>query len=206
MRDKIIQRGYFGAEFLLSEKVVRKMGQQTAVLITRIDQISPAAKAGLRAGDLIVGVGNAELKDSGELHRLLERSRPDDDLALHIVRNNQYSVINVRLGMAPVKKEAISNIGTGDQAEKLGLILRENSQGIEVTVSYAMAKTIGFNPNDRIVRINGTPVKSIKELNGQLMQLKENDIALVGIQRNGNETFTLPIGTKTAIKGYTTLN
>lgn len=200
-----IERGYWGGDMLISEKVARKMGQQAAVLITHIEPNSPADIGGVKAGDVIVGVNGHALKDSGELHRILERSRPDEKLSVTVVRDKRLSVIEILLGTFPEKKEITSNIATGDKAEKLGLILRQNGQRIEVVISHAIAKMAGFQPNDQILRINGKTLKSIMEFNAYLTTLKANEIALIELLRSG-DTLTLPIGSKTALQGYTTQN
>lgn len=203
-RDHKVQRGYLGADLLISDKLVRKMGHKSGVFVTRVDADSPAAKADIRAGDLIIGSNDQKLDDSGRLHRLLEQMRPDENLTLTLQRDDNTVVAMVRLGDPTAIKEPLINIGSGDDAEKMGLILQEKGQELEVAISYGMAKKMGFISKDVILRVNNTSVKTIKELNAQLDQLKQNDMALIQIQRNGTQRLTLPLGSKTAIKGYST--
>lgn len=205
IREGKIERGYFGAELLISEKVVRKMGEKTGVLVTRIDPTSPASEAGIQPGDLIVGANGIAFQDNGELHRVLERSRSGDTIALTLMRDRRITAAEVTLGIPVDKKEAVTNIATSDQSEKLGLVLRENDHTLKVIICYDAAKLAGFQPNDTIRKINGKPITTIKELNTYLAKLKENDLTLLHVEREG-ATFTLPIGTKSAIKGYGSKN
>ena len=104
-----------------------------------------------------------------------------------------------------MEKKEITNINSADASEKNGLILKETSSGIEVLLSYATAKTVGIDPQDIITQINGTPIKTIQDLNTQLSKLKETEIAQITIKRN-TTIITLPIGSKAAIKGYVSRN
>jgi len=205
LNEKKIVRGYLGAELLISERVSRKLGYQCSVLLTRIEPNSPAEIGGLKAGDIIIGLDNKVIEDGGEFHRQLERSYPDQNISFTLIRNKQRQSISVTLGTTPLQKKEITNVSTGDASEKLGLILNENSMGIEVLTSYSIAKTAGFSPADEILAINRISVNTIQEFNTQLKKLKENEIALLTVRRNGI-VLTLPLGSKTAIKGYSTKN
>ncbi|MGA9045803.1 trypsin-like peptidase domain-containing protein [Sulfuricurvum sp.] len=205
IHEKRIDRGYFGAEIFVSERLSRKLGYKASIFLSRIDPDSPAHISGLKSGDIIIGYNDINLDDGGELHRSLEQSRPGDTITLTLIRDKQRKTLEVKLGSTPIEKKETTNAGTADISEKSGLVLRENTTGIEVIVSYSIAKTVGIDPNDRILEINGTAVKSIQEFNTQLSKLKEGEIALLTIGRNGT-THILPIGSKTAFKGYMSRN
>ncbi|HEX5623185.1 MAG TPA: trypsin-like peptidase domain-containing protein [Sulfuricurvum sp.] len=207
IRDKKIERGYLGAEFLISDKVSRKMGYQASLLITRIESKSPANDAGLKAGDLLIELNDEKFYDSGALHRFLNRSSPNDQINISYIRDKKRYSTTVTLTAAPVSASPVINVGTGDSAEKLGLILQETVEkaGIEVVLSYASAKTAGFASGDMLHSVNATAVKTIKEFNTQLAKLKENEITMITLRRNG-DLIRLPLGSKTALQGYTTAN
>lgn len=202
-----IKRGYMGVDLLISERFSRKMGYHASVLITRIHPQGPAEQSGLKAGDLIIGIGSENFRDSGALYRVLERSRPQESIEILYVRDKKSLTSTIRLSETPEPKNTTLNIGTADQAEKLGLILREAAanDGIEVVVSYGVAKTVGIISDDRIMQINGISINTIKELNTQLARLGENDIAMLSILRNG-ESIALPITSQKALKGYSIEN
>jgi serine protease Do len=205
IKENKIIRGYLGVELLSSERISRKLGKNTSVFISRVDPNSPAQQSGLQTGDLIVGFNESILNDGGELHRYLEKSRPDEILSLIIIRDRQRKNIIVKLGSAPIQQKEIINAGTADSSEKVGLILREDNNEIEVIFSYGIGKIVGINPQDRIKEINGIQIKSIQELNTQLSKLKEGEIALIKIKRD-NSTLIVPIGNKAALKAYSSQN
>lgn len=205
LKQKQIMRGYMGAELLLSDRISRKFGVISSIFISRIEPNSPADNAGLKTGDIITAINGNKINDGGELHRLLEDSSPDQSLSLTLLRDKNYKTLMIKLGITPLEKKEVTNVGLADICEKNGLVLREISDEIEVIISFGIAKTVGIDSKDIITQINGIPVKAIQDLNTQLNKLKETEIALLTIKRNGYIT-TLPFGNKAAIKGYITKN
>lgn len=205
LQENPIQRGYFGAELLLSERVSRKLGLRASAYISHIEPNSPADKSGLRSGDAIVALNDIQLNDGGELHRYLEQSKPNQVFTITFYRDKQRMNTDITLGIYPNEKKESSNAGSADESEKIGLILREDTNGIHVITTFQTAKTVGIEADDTIKEINRQPIKTIKELNSYFGKLKENEITLMKIERSGT-VITLPIGTKTAIKSYSTKN
>lgn len=64
---------------------------------------SPAEKAGLRAGDIILKLGNETITESMPLGDLIVRSKPGDTIKLTVIRDGKEQVVNVTVGeWAPV--------------------------------------------------------------------------------------------------------
>jgi putative serine protease PepD len=59
---------------------------------------SPAAKAGIAAGDIVTKVGDKTVEDYQTLVTELVAAKPGDVMKLTVKRNNQESVIEVTLG------------------------------------------------------------------------------------------------------------
>lgn len=205
--QKKIDRGYLGATLLISDKVSRKLGYQSSLLVTYVDPKSPAKLSGLRAGDLLTRLNDEKFFDNGALHRYLAHSKPNDVLTLTYIRDKKLIKSIVKLGTTPANVVSTNNIGTADQAEKLGLILEDGSgdESVQVVLSYGPAKTSGFTTGDKIIQINTIGIKTLKELNTQLAKLKETEIAMITFYRNG-ELVSLPLASKTVLQGYTTSN
>ncbi len=79
--------------------VADKLG--SGVIIRSISPASPAAKAGLREGDLVLAVDGHALRDPGELIRSLARKKAGDRVSLLISRAGRQTVIPVDLGAMP---------------------------------------------------------------------------------------------------------
>ncbi len=70
-------------------------------IIVSIDPSSPAARAGLRRGDVIVAVDGHALNDESEFSRILQSHRPGDQITLTIARGSSEVTVKVTLGTAP---------------------------------------------------------------------------------------------------------
>lgn len=88
----------------LSARTVLNRGLQSAngVLIERPGTGSPAEMAGLKAGDVIIAVDGAAVKDVGEFTSYLgENKSPGDKLRLTVVRGSSQIEVTVDIGKRP---------------------------------------------------------------------------------------------------------
>jgi len=86
-----VRRGYLGvggATTMLDRRVVLGFGleQSRAVRVSTVEAESPAARAGLREGDLIVGLDGVAVDSVDRLHQMLDASRVQRDCVLKILR------------------------------------------------------------------------------------------------------------------------
>jgi membrane-associated protease RseP (regulator of RpoE activity) len=74
-------------------------GQGVRILHVRAG--GPAAKAGLREGDLIVSLGGMHLRQMSELADMLDLYKPGDHVALEVVRGGQSQKFEITLAVRP---------------------------------------------------------------------------------------------------------
>ena len=110
------------------------------VLVTTVNENSPAAKAGLRAGDVITEVNGASVEDSGDFIRELNR-KDDGEVTLTVVRDKSQRTIKV----TPERRPATSLNLTDFQRAPMALGI---SPRVEVEKMYrvlqAMPKVESF--------------------------------------------------------------
>ena len=70
------------------------IGAGKGVLVTSVSADSPAAKAGIRAGDVITAVDGEKVEASGDISRAINRKK-DGDVVLTIIRNKSQQTIQV---------------------------------------------------------------------------------------------------------------
>jgi predicted metalloprotease with PDZ domain len=70
-------------------------------LITNVNEDSPAAKAGLKAGDVIVKVGDTNIEDSADVHKAMQDTEPEQELKVKVMRKGDDKTIKVTLGEMP---------------------------------------------------------------------------------------------------------
>lgn len=77
---------------------------EEGVLIVRVVPSSPAASAGLRAGDIIQSVGGEAVDDSKAVQSAVEASQVGRNLAIRVLRDGQVRNLNVQPGTVPVEQ------------------------------------------------------------------------------------------------------
>lgn len=72
------------------------------ILVSRVDPNTPAAQAGLQAGDIIVKMDNTDLKSLDDLAGVLSRHKAGDQVSVNVVaRNGQQRQVSLTFGRAP---------------------------------------------------------------------------------------------------------
>ncbi|MFQ5840459.1 MAG: PDZ domain-containing protein, partial [Candidatus Methylomirabilales bacterium] len=70
-------------------------------LITHVTPEGPAAKAGIRAGDVIMRVGDTSIHDPQDVHRLITDTPVGTRLDLHIIRDGHRQRMSVEVAELP---------------------------------------------------------------------------------------------------------
>ncbi|MBU2501669.1 PDZ domain-containing protein [bacterium] len=71
------------------------------VLLTEVVAESPAEKAGLKAGDVIVKIGDERIASTSDLHEAMAGTEPDQELEVAVKREGKDKSFKVTLGEAP---------------------------------------------------------------------------------------------------------
>lgn len=82
-----------------------KLSGDEGILVTSVEQGGPAAKAGLKAGDVIVKLGTRTIEDSRDLHRALDAAEPGSEVAVQVIREGRAVDLKVTLGGQREKKQ-----------------------------------------------------------------------------------------------------
>jgi serine protease Do len=73
----------------LTPQLAEYFGTRDGVLVTRVDPDTPAARAGLKAGDVITAVGGHQIDSAAELRRELNRSDSGAEVELTVMRDRK---------------------------------------------------------------------------------------------------------------------
>ena len=93
--------GYVGVSLTtLSEQLADYFGVKgdKGVLISEVSEDSPAEKAGLKAGDVIIAIGDEEISDYSDVKEIVSESDEGDKLTFTILRNKRKQNIEVEVG------------------------------------------------------------------------------------------------------------
>jgi serine protease Do len=180
------------------------MPKPQGALVTNVEAGGPADKAGLRNGDVIVGVAGSELEQFSELPSKIAAIRPGTDTTLQIWREGRKQDIAITIGKVEPDRVAVAETRSQPNEDKLGLALRnltpaererlQTDGGVVVENVAGAAARAGIRRGDVILGINEKPVKSVEDLQGTVSQVRGGSVALL-IQRNNVRTYIpVPVG------------
>lgn len=100
IKDGKIRRGYIGIagqNIPLHRRTVRtlELPFESAVLITSVEKNSPAQRAGLREGDIVIGLGGASISDMDDMHTLLTEKNVGRMSHVTIIRRSEKMTLEI---------------------------------------------------------------------------------------------------------------
>ena len=101
-----VRRAYLGIDYIEIEPMIAErfgLPVEEGLIVTQIGRNSPAARAGLRVEDFIVGFNGRPVADAGDLVGHLHETAPGTTVRLDIIRGGRRSAVNVTLGEAPAQ-------------------------------------------------------------------------------------------------------
>ena len=93
--------GVFGEDLALEEAAKLNLGKSGAVRVTDVSEGLPAAKAGLRVGDIIVALDGKPFEGWNELRIAIARRKPGETLMLNFIREGRGSFARVTVAARP---------------------------------------------------------------------------------------------------------
>jgi serine protease Do len=168
-------------------------------LVAAVEPKSPADRAGIKTGDIILSVDGKDIENSIELPRVIGESRPGTQVKLKIWRQGETKELSAALSEAPAEKLARADTGGGSKAKtgKLGVAVRpltdeersqiESDGGLLVEQADGPAARAGVQAGDVILAFNNQPLKSVDQLR-RLVDRSKGAVALL-IQREGNKIY-----------------
>ncbi len=99
--ESLEDRAFVGIESQpVSDQLAEYFGVEGGILVTRVVEGSPADRAGMEAGDVIVAWGDTPLRQVHDVHEMIARSKPGDEVELAVSRRGIESRTFVTLDAA----------------------------------------------------------------------------------------------------------
>lgn len=194
IKDGKVTRGYIGVYIQeMNQDLAKSFGldKPQGALVTKIEKDSPAAKAGLKAGDIIIAVNGQKVDSSIMLPRLVSVITPGKKAQFTIIRDQKKQDVEVTIG---VSKDAKTKATGPANDVKLGVTARPltddeaaqlETNGLLVTKVEGLAASAGIRPGDVLVSANGKNLKDVDDLKAELKGSK----VLLLVQRDGGRIF-----------------
>jgi len=165
-------RGWLGVYIQdLTPELASKFSIKSGVLVTKVMKGSPADKAGIKSGDIIVKFNGKPVKSVSDLQLMVISTKPGSRVPVLIVRDGKYKHVTVKIGKMReevVASKASSIYGftvqdlTDELKEKLGV--PKHVKGVVVTEvkQGSPADEAGLKEGDIIVKAGTVPRDMVK--------------------------------------------
>jgi serine protease Do len=163
------------------------------VLISEVTPDSPAAKAGLKTGDILLEVDGRKVDEPGDVGRIVGLASPGRGVKVTLWRDRAQKTVDVVLGEAPGERER-SRLGfevrpmTPELARELN---RQSTEGVVVdsVEDDSEAAEAGIRRGDVIVEANRQPVKGLADFERATRNMKKGDRLTVRLERGDNALY-----------------
>ena len=210
-----VVRGYIGAtvQDLTPElaDAMKLKGQPTGALVGELEPNAPAAKAGIKTGDLITIVNGKKVSDARELRLIIGSMPPGTRVQIGVNRDGQTKTFDVQLAEMPPsaaqegaesapeenpepeKTTVFGGVGVTNLTDDIrtALNLPKDVQGAviaEIDAESAAAKA-GLREGDVIREVNKQPVKTAKDLLAISKKLKPDEKILMRVYSHGRSGY-----------------
>jgi len=164
-------------------------------LVSRVDDASPAQRAGLRVGDIVLGSDARRDMSSAEVQQLVAEARPGSRIALNVWREG--SVLRIVAEAVEIPAEpadsapaaiAARDVHLGLRLGELGAAERRAlriQSGVQVIDVRGAALRAGIRPRDVIVAVNQFPVSSLLDFEAALARIPNERAPALLVRRSG---------------------
>jgi serine protease Do len=199
-----VTRGWLGVSIQsVTPEIAESLGMQKArgALVGKVFEGSPADKAGIQVGDVIVAYNGKNIEESNQLPILVARTRVGETVKATVVRNKKEIPITVHIGelkqqeeMAAAGPEREGRLGLSVQnvtpqiAESLGL---KHAMGVVITSvePQSVAAEAGLRRGDVILEVNRKEIANVEALQTAVKNANPKSNLLLLIRRGENSLF-----------------
>lgn len=200
-----VRRGWLGVYIQdVSRELAESFGMDKPIgaLVARVVEDSPAAKAGVKPGDVVVAVNGDRIRTAGDLPPKIGRLQPGSEANLTVIREGKEKRISVTVTARDEGKQAAAG---EEPREMLGMRVRPvpadarkelglpADRGVQVTeVVGGPARAAGVRPGDVILKLANQPVRGTAQLAELVSELPSGRVVPMLVRRGQGALF-LPI-------------
>jgi serine protease Do len=182
-----------------------KLDNARGAIVADVADGSGAAKAGIQAGDIILGYDGKPINQAADLPPLVGMTKPGTRVPVEVLRNAKKQTLQVTIGEAPHGKPGAKGndqpaVQSGSAA--LGLSVREidpdtrqqldlpAGEGVLIgDITGPVAARAGLQPGDVILRVNQQKIGSVAAFHAATRGVKPGDTVLLLVRRDDQTNF-----------------
>ncbi len=178
-----------------------KLENAKGALVADVMEESPAAKAGIRRGDVIIEYDGREVIENDHLPLMVAETPIGKTVSIKYIRQGKSETVKVAILKLVDKEDSPTQVP--QEENELGLTVQEitpdivsslglsDDKGVIVSqvVPDSAAESSGIMQRDVILEVDSKPVNAVKEFRQAIKGIKKNKPLLLLIRRNENTIF-----------------
>ena len=208
-----VVRGYLG---VLPQEVTPELAEGfglkdlKGVLIAKVEEGTPAGKAGLLEGDIIIKFNGQDVPTVAKFRQIVAETKVGDEVKLAILRDKKQKTVSAVIGEMPgepvakAKDETEPKIWLGirkllavdsEQAKRIGITDKEGAVIADLEPD-SPADQAGLATGDVIKKINSRTVKNLSDYSSILKSELKSDKPVVFLLKRGQNTLFIAVKAK----------
>ncbi len=200
-----VERGLLGVNIQdLNEALAKSYGRPDTkgALVSQVLPNTPAEKAGVKRGDIVLTYNGAEVTGSAQLKNLVGQEKPGATAKLGVYRDHKMLDVNVTLGQRTAEAVAAMN-PTKETSNELGITVEtlptraasrlhfKEGQGllIKEVNPDGRGASMGLKPGDVILQVGDKEIKDTAGFNKAVSEAKKDGVIRMTIQRDAATIF-----------------
>lgn len=201
LRDKgKVSRGYLGVS---TQEVTRELAdaygleRPAGALIVNVEDGSPAARAGLKSGDVVTQFNGLTITMASELPQAIGRAKVGETYPVSLIRDRKSMNLDVKIQLIPEEQGVAGSKNNAPDMSRLGLTLRDLQDSEKTSLKVAGGALVikvadgagadaGLRTGDVVTRLGSTAVTSAREFVAAARKLNPGETVPVSILRRGS--------------------
>lgn len=197
-----VTRGRIGVQIgQVSPAVAKAIGLEKAhgAMVSNVEDGGPAAKAGVKSGDVIIKFNDKAIKHWTDLPRIVGATKPDSNVSMEVWRKGKALTLKVKVaeiaateaksGPGPKsapKATAVDALGLKVTAVDPAVAEKENIRGgVQVAEVQEPAATAGIAVGDVILTVNDVDITGPEQFTKVVSELSKSRAAAILVLRGG---------------------
>ena len=199
-----VTRGFLG---IVIQQLTRDLAESfgidpgQGIVVAQVSEDSPAAKAGIRQGDVILEYRGRPVSDVGDFRNQVSLTTPGSSQELIVLREGERQTLTVTIGT--LSDSEVASSGSTQTADELGLTVQtltqelaeqldvKEGEGVVVTEVRrgSIAAMAGIDPGTLILQVNRKDVNSAAEFDAAVKAAGDSKRVLLLVRKEGMQRY-----------------